>query len=61
MKRATASAYAVAAVFTAALTPVGLLALRALGAPDFVQGLIVGLGIGATLLLCALALRLRTA
>lgn len=61
MNKSAASAYAVAAAFAAALTPIGLIGLRAFGAPDLAQGFIIGAGIGATLLLCALALRLRTA
>lgn len=61
MNKSASSGYAIAATFAAAAVPISLPALRSHGAPDFAQGLVIGLGIGAALLLLALALKRRTA
>lgn len=52
---------AVAAIFPAALVPIALPAMRTAQMSDFMIGLTVGLPLGASLLLIALALKPRPA
>jgi len=57
MKRVARPGLALAAVFPAAMVPIA----QSAPVPDFVQGGVVGLLLGASLLLIALAAKLRPA
>lgn len=61
MKKTTRPGLAISAVFPAAMVPIALPALQRAGAPDFAQGLFIGLFLGASILLVVLALRQRQA
>lgn len=59
MKKAGRPGLALAAVFPAAMVPIALPALRTAAVPDVVSGGIVGVLLGASLLLIALAIKMR--
>lgn len=61
MKKAPRPGLALAAVFAATLVPITLPALQRVGASDFARGCIVGILLGAAMLLLALALKPRPA
>ncbi|MGN6279275.1 MAG: hypothetical protein ACTHM8_11205 [Sphingomonas sp.] len=61
MKNTTRPGLAIAAIFPAAMVPIALAVMQSEGASDFVRGSIVGILLGAALLLLGLALRPRRA
>lgn len=61
MKRVARPGLALAAVFPAAMVPIALPVLQSAPVSDFVRGGVVGLLLGASLLLIALAVKLRPA
>lgn len=61
MKRVARSGLALAAVFPAAMVPIVLPVLKTVPVSDSVRGGVVGLLLGASLLLIALAMKLRPA
>lgn len=61
MKKAARPGFAIAAIFPAAMVPILLPALQTAGVSDIVRGVVVGMLLGASLLLITLALKLRPA
>lgn len=61
MKKMGRSGFAIAAIFPAAMVPLALPALRTLAVSDFVRGVVVGVLLGASLLLITLSLKPRPA
>ena len=59
MKKAGKPGLAIAAIFPAASVPIALPALQTAAVPDFVRGGIVGVLLGASLLLITLAIKWR--
>ncbi len=61
MKKATGPGLAIAAIFLAAMVPIALPALQTAAVSDVVRGGVVGVLLGASLLLITLAIKLRPA
>jgi hypothetical protein len=61
MKKAARPGLAIAAVFPAAMVLIALPALQAAAVSDIVRGVVVGMLLGASLLLIILSLKLRPA
>lgn len=61
MKKAARPGLAIAAIFPALMVPIALPALQHGAVPDTVRGIIVGVLLGASLLLIGLAVKLRPA
>lgn len=59
MKKAARPGLAIAAIFPAAMVPIALPALQTAAVSDVVRGVVVGVLLGASLLLITLALKLR--
>ena len=61
MKKAARPGLAIAAIFPAAMVPIALPALQTIAVSDVLRGVIVGVLLGASLLLITLALKPRPA
>ena len=61
MKKATGPGLAIAVIFPAAMVPIALPALQTTAVSDVVRGGVVGVLLGASLLLITLAIKLRPA
>ena len=59
MKKAARPGLAIAAIFPAAMVPIALPALQMAAVSDVFRGVVVGVLLGASLLLINLALKLR--